>query len=103
VRQFTTYQTGLEQVCPDSPEWYAQMAAFPLSTPERSAERVPACDARALQHRLYDEYRVEVPIFEWDGRQFVRVSVQGYNTEDDVEALVVGLRALIQEVHGRKD
>ena len=34
-------QTGLEQICPDSPEWYAQMAAFPL----------PAGDAAALCRR----------------------------------------------------
>jgi isopenicillin-N epimerase len=77
--------TGLAPICPDSPQWYAQMAAFPL----------PACDAAALQRRLYDEYRVEVPIIEWNGRQFVRVSVQGYNTAEDVEALVKGLKALL--------
>ena len=34
--------TGLPPICPDSPEWYAQMAAFPL----------PACDGAALQRRL---------------------------------------------------
>jgi hypothetical protein len=28
-----------------------------------------------IQRRLYDEYRIEVPIIEWNGRQFVRVSV----------------------------
>jgi len=37
--------TGLPPICPDSPEWYAQMAAFPL----------PACDGAALLRRLYDE------------------------------------------------
>jgi isopenicillin-N epimerase len=62
--------TGLPGLCPDSPEWYAQMAAFPLL----------ACDGAALQRRLYDEYGVEVPILSWGGRQLVRVSVQGYNT-----------------------
>ena len=46
--------TGLPPICPDSPEWYAQMAAFPL----------PACDAAVFQRRLYDENRVEVPILE---------------------------------------
>jgi isopenicillin-N epimerase len=61
------------------------MAAFPL----------PACEAGTLQRRLWEEYRVEVPIIEWNGRQFVRVSVQGYNTAEDVEALVAGLRALL--------
>jgi len=80
----------LPGICPDSAEWYAQMAAFPLRP----------CDAAALQRRLYEEYRVEVPISEWpvprgpgtgNGQQFVRVSVQGYNTEDNVEALLAGL------------
>ena len=77
--------TGLPPICPDSPEWYAQMAAFPL----------PACDGAALQRRLYDEYRVEVPIIEWGGRQLVRVSVQGYNTEGDLEVLGVALNSLL--------
>lgn len=77
--------TGLPGICPDTPEWYAQMAAFAL----------PVCDAGALQRRLWKEHRVEVPVIEWGGRQFVRVSVQGYNTAEDVEALVEALRALI--------
>jgi isopenicillin-N epimerase len=77
--------TGLPPVCPDSPEWYAQMAAFPL----------PPCDGAMLQRRLWEEHRVEVPIIEWGGRQLVRVSVQGYNTAEDVETLVEALRALI--------
>jgi isopenicillin-N epimerase len=74
-----------EPICPDSPEWYAQMAAFPL----------PPCDGAELQRRLYDEYRVEVPVIEWNGRQLLRVSVQGYNTRQDVEALLKGLKALL--------
>lgn len=81
--------TGLPGICPDSQEWYAQMAAFPL----------PACDGAALQRRLYDEYRVEVPIIEWNGRQLVRVSVQGYNTQEDILALTQALaRLLLQAV-----
>ena len=60
------------------------MAAFPL----------PACDGAALQRWLYDEYRVEVPIIERDGRQLVRVSAQGYNTARDLETLVGALADL---------
>jgi isopenicillin-N epimerase len=76
--------TGLLPICPDSPEWYAQMAAFPLQP----------CDAKERQRRLYEEYHIEVPIISWNASQFVRVSVQGYNTSKDVEALVEALRAL---------
>ncbi|HSJ56459.1 MAG TPA: aminotransferase class V-fold PLP-dependent enzyme, partial [Anaerolineae bacterium] len=88
--------TGLEQICPDSEEWYAQMAAFPL----------PPCNAGELKRRLYDEYRVEVPIIEWPApgqegpegrRQLVRVSVQGYNTREDVAALLRALENLLPD------
>jgi len=79
--------TGQPPICPDSPEWYAQMAAFPL----------PACDGAALQGRLYDEHRIEVPIIEWNERQFVRVSVQGYNTVGDMDALVAALAGLLPQ------
>jgi isopenicillin-N epimerase len=91
ARQRIEALTGLPPICPDSPEWpQGQMAAFPL----------PACDGAALQRRLYDEYRVEVPIIEWNGRQLVRVSVQGYNTADDIEALVRALENLLpRQVH----
>ncbi len=88
VRQGIGELTGLEQICPDSPECYAQMAAIPL----------PPCDAEELKRRLYDEYRVEVPIITWGGRQFVRVSVQGYNTREDVEALIKALTGLLPRV-----
>jgi isopenicillin-N epimerase len=64
------------------------MAAFPL----------PQCDAAALKRRLYDEYKVEVPIIDRSGSQMVRVSIQGYNTHEDVRVLVAALAALLPEV-----
>jgi isopenicillin-N epimerase len=80
--------TGLPPICPVSTEWFSQMAAFPLAR----------CDAATLKRRLYDEYRVEVPIVDWNGRQMVRVSIQGYNTREDVDALVAALADLLPEV-----
>jgi isopenicillin-N epimerase len=91
--------TGLPGICPDTDltgfenlsglhAWFAQMAAFPL----------PACDAAALQRRLCEEYRVEVPIIEWNGGQLVRVSVQGYNTAQDVDALLDALKWLLPQL-----
>jgi isopenicillin-N epimerase len=89
ARQAIGELTGLEQICPDSPEWpKGQMATIPL----------PPCDPEELKRRLYDDYRVEVPITSWGGRQFVRVSVQGYNTRGDVEALVRALGDLLPVV-----
>ena len=77
--------TGLPPITLDSPEWFAQMAALPI----------PHCDLDTLKRRLYDEFRIELPTVEWNGRHFVRISIQGYNTRADVDALVEALRILL--------
>lgn len=77
--------TGLEPLSPDSDEWYAQMVSLPLRP----------CDPEWLAQKLYAEYRIEVPIIQWNEKQFVRVSIQGYNTREDVDALVSALGALL--------
>jgi isopenicillin-N epimerase len=41
----------------------------------------------ALQQRLHDEYRVEVPLIDWPGGAMLRVSCQLYNTPADYERL----------------
>ncbi len=88
ARRAITELTGLAPVAPDTPTWYAQMAAFPL----------PACDGETLQRRLHDEFAVEIPIITWNGENLVRISVQGYNTRADVDALVETLALLLPEV-----
>ena len=57
---------------------FAQMAVMP----------VPHTDAEALRRRLFDESRIEIPVTQHGGRTFVRLSVQGYNTQDDLERLL---------------
>ena len=57
--------------------------------------------ATTIKSRLYDQYRVEVPIMNWNGRQFVRVAVQGYNKRENVEALVEALGELLRQMTGR--
>ena len=67
---------------------FAQMAPIP----------VPPCDAEALRAALFDRHGIEVPVTQHGGRCFVRVSVQGYTTDDELQALN---RALRQELaHG---
>lgn len=74
--------TGLEPLCPDSPEWFVQLVAA----------RLPAgIDADALKARLWDEFRVEVPVTNWNGTRLIRVSFQGYNTEEDADRFVDAL------------
>jgi isopenicillin-N epimerase len=51
-------------------------------------------DGAELKRQLYDEHRVEVPIVQTrDGGWTMRVSVQAYNDEGDLDALAQALRA----------
>jgi isopenicillin-N epimerase len=60
----------------------------------RAFELAPG-DARELWRRLYEQHRVEVPVYEWQDRRVLRVSIGPYNDEDDVERLVRALEALL--------
>ena len=53
--------------------------------------RVEHDDPAALKRRLYDDHRIEVPIFETRHGWVLRVSVQAYNDESDLEALASAL------------
>ena len=75
------------------PAFYRPGVAFPLQM--GVVLLPPDTDAALLKRRLYDEYRVEVPIIEWSGRILLRVSIQGYNDSKDGQALVAGLKALL--------
>lgn len=65
---------------------YAQMAIAPLP---------PIDDLPAFKARLYNDYRVEIPCTLWDGRPFIRVSIQGYNSGADVDALARALSSML--------
>lgn len=73
-------------ICPDSPDWFVQMAAIQLP---------PGSDPVEVQSRLYQEHRIEVPVYRWNDRAMLRVSVQGYNRAQDLEALLSALPAVL--------
>lgn len=49
--------------------------------------RTPPGEAEALRRWLCNERRIEVPVTQYNGRVFVRVSVQAYNTPADLQRL----------------
>jgi isopenicillin-N epimerase len=75
--------TAVQPLVADDPRWFAQMATLPL--PEGT-------DTEALKRRLYDDFRVEIPVHRWGDTPCVRISVQGYNTRADVERLLEAVR-----------
>lgn len=70
--------TGMPPLYPESPDWFRQMAVMPLPyqpQPER------------LQQLLYQQYRIEVPVLNWNNLTLIRFSIQIYNSAADVLAL----------------
>ena len=78
-------ELGLEPLTPDSEEFFRQMVTL----------RVPQDAPKDLQARLYEEHRIEVPVFERGEVRFIRVSFQGYNDDADLERLREALAALL--------
>jgi isopenicillin-N epimerase len=60
------------------------------------AELPPQPDLPAFKTCLYEEYRVEAPCIEWNGRHFIRISVQGYNDQRDIDCLIDALRQMLR-------
>jgi len=92
VRQALQRISDLTRLAPPYPDdvgFYRQMAIAPLP---------PIADLAGFQARLYDEQRVEIPLIQWKEHQFVRVSVQGYNDQADIDALLRALALLLPQV-----
>ncbi len=80
--------TGQESLYPNGAGAPVQMAVAALP---------PVADLRAFKRRLLEEYRIQIPCIQWGERQFIRLSLQAYNTSKDVDALVEALARLIEE------
>jgi isopenicillin-N epimerase len=59
------------------------------------AAALPPCGVKEVQRRLLEDYRIEVPLQEVAGAALVRVSLQAYNDEGDVDALVGALAEIL--------
>ncbi len=75
-------RNGLQAIAADSA--YGQMVPIPVRT----------SDAEGLRQALFDQYCIEVPVTQHGGQTFVRASLQAYNTQADVDALVNALQQL---------
>lgn len=79
--------TGLPPVCPDSPDWFMQLALSPM----------PKIDLSALAQRLFKQYKIEVPVIQWNSNPgAMRISFQAYNTQADADALIDALKIEFQ-------
>ena len=83
--------TGMISPYPDD-SYYHQMAVVPLP---------PVADLEALKAKLYDDFKIEIPCIQWYDKQFIRISIQAYNSQEDIESLVNALKKLIVKANGR--
>ena len=88
LRQRIIDLTGLPAIAPDDAGWFNQMFTA----------RLPKVDEEVLKARLYDEYLVEVPLVKRLDENFIRVSIQGYNTREDVDRLLNALSELLPQL-----
>ena len=66
-------------------DWTGQMVSHQL--PNNSPE--------TLKRDLWNDFSIEVPIFEWQEHKFIRVSLHYYNDISDVEKLLFALEKLL--------
>jgi isopenicillin-N epimerase len=78
--------TGLPPFYPLASDLYRQMGIAPL--PEEA-------ELEVFRKHLYADFHIEIPVIEWNGQKCLRISVQGYNTSEDLEALVEAVKALL--------
>ena len=74
---------NIEPPCPDY--CLGQMASIPM----------PSLDATAFKKKLMETYQIQVPVFEWGDKAYLRYSIQAYNSEDDLEKLLFAVKELL--------
>ena len=68
-------------------QWLGQMFSF--SIPNHINE------IRQIKSQLIQEYKIEIPVSLWDGKLYLRISLNGYNSEDDLHRLLAVLPKII--------
>jgi selenocysteine lyase/cysteine desulfurase len=79
---------GTQPIAPDS--MIAQMAAVRLPRPMAD-----------LSERLFTRHRIEIPLGR--GHDFLRLSVAGYTTRDEIDRLLAALVRELDAEHGQRD
>jgi isopenicillin-N epimerase len=70
------------------------IAAPAFCAPQMVSMPVPDCDSLATHDRLLADFGIEIPVPRWNGRSFIRLSVQGYNSRTEMDRLVSAIGQL---------
>lgn len=78
--------TGLKPLYTSDSDLFNQMATIPIPQIKNLPE---------FKNKLLSEYKIEIPYIDWENHHYLRLSVQGYNTLDDINHLINSLKSLI--------
>jgi isopenicillin-N epimerase len=74
-------------ICPVNPLFLAQMCSIPIKTSK----------PLELKELLYEVYKIEIPITNRGKEYFIRLSIQGYTNEEEVQYLYDSLAEILRE------
>ncbi|MAV64827.1 MAG: aminotransferase [Candidatus Marinimicrobia bacterium] len=78
--------TNIESMIYDkASKWLGQMYSF----------EVDYKDNVKLKNILLNKYNIEIPVIKWQDKTLIRISLNGYNTDDDVFQLLDTLKKII--------
>jgi|SRR5688572_3800492 len=73
-------------LCPVTDEFLGQMLSLPIDTDE----------PELLQKTLFDKYKIEIPVMRHGKRIFIRYSLNGFNSQGDLDNLYEALSDIIK-------
>ena len=101
AHQWNTVAADCQRLVQDTAKRVAAWSGLPafaspeFCAPQMVAMPVPDCDPVFLKRRLLEDYNIEIPCFKWQAHTIARVSVQGYNTQAQMDLLVKALKAVL--------
>ena len=52
-------------------------------------------DPTKFKNILLDKYHIQIPVFTWENKNYMRFSIQGYNSQNDFNQLLLALTDLL--------
>ena len=74
-------------ISPLTSEWIGQMLSIPIKTTK----------PEELQRRLFTQYQIEIPVFRQGDYIYLRYSINGFNNQEDLDALYDALVEIKKE------
>ena len=76
---------GTQPICPITEEFLGQMASIPINTDK----------PQELKNVLYNKYKIQIPVMPLNGKFFLRFSINGYNSQEDLDALYKAIKDIL--------